>query len=101
MTEKSIELEEVDTDSEVILVDIGNLKEKPKISLHARTRLVNLKTMRTKAMIGAYWVVVLIDTSSTNNFLDPGVLQKTLLMVDGDIKVQVKVANEDSMGSEG
>ncbi|XP_040996196.1 uncharacterized protein LOC121242393 [Juglans microcarpa x Juglans regia] len=73
----------------------------PEISLHAIMGAANSRTMRVMATIGACVLVVLIDTCSTHNFLDPGALCKTKLHCDSKAKVVVKVANGAVVESEG
>jgi hypothetical protein len=46
-------------------------------------------------------VVILIDSGSTHNFLDPSVVKKTQLPIMSYNRIQVRVANGDSIQSEG
>lgn len=48
---------------------------KPEISLHAITGFVGPRMMRIKGKIGRQWVVILIDTRSTHNFVDQALLK--------------------------
>lgn len=53
----------------------------PEISLHAISSLPKLSTMRLMGKIGSSNVVILVDTGSTHNFLDPSLVKKKNLMV--------------------
>lgn len=85
---------------EGLALDLDILNNSLEISLHAMFGSSNPETMRVVANIGAMKVVALIDIGSTHNFLDPRVLNKIRLRVDKSIKVQVKVANGELVGSE-
>lgn len=50
----------------------------PAISLHAIIGCLNLNTTRVKGKIENYWVVILIDTRSTHNFVDPVIVKKNI-----------------------
>lgn len=65
----------------------------PAISLHAIAGSLSPNTMRLVGFIQNQRVVVLIDSSSTHNFLDPALLQKIPLLVAPTPTLQVKVAN--------
>lgn len=54
------------------------LKRYPAISLHAIIGCLNLNTTRVKGKIENYWVVILIDTRSTHNFVDPVIVKKNI-----------------------
>ena len=65
------------------------------ITLYALLGSPSLSTMRVLGQIRGHWVVVLLDTGSSHNFLDD-VLVKTLkLAVDSTRILEVKVANGD------
>jgi len=46
-------------------------------------------------------VVILIDSGNTHNFLDPSVVKKIQLPILSYNRIQVKVANGDTIQSEG
>lgn len=68
-----------DEDKGELTLDLGTLRENPKISLYAMLGSVSPKTMR---------VVAPINTRSMHNLLDLGVLEKISLEVDETAKVQ-------------
>lgn len=43
--------------------------------------------------INRHWVVILIDTGSTHNFLDAAILSKLQLCLDPTVSFEIKVAN--------
>lgn len=49
----------------VVDLDLGALKDKPKISLHAIMESIGPSTMRVMTDLGGVEIVVLIDTGST------------------------------------
>ncbi|KAF5480102.1 hypothetical protein F2P56_000872 [Juglans regia] len=77
------------------------LQQTPEISLHAIIGSMNPKTMRVKGKIGNQWVVILIDSGSTHNFLDPAVLSRVHIPLVDEDKIRVKVANGEMVNSEG
>ncbi|KAF5470266.1 hypothetical protein F2P56_010790, partial [Juglans regia] len=73
----------------------------PEISLHALLGSQNPKTMRLRGRVGDQEVVILVDSGSTHNFLDPLVVKKGNLAIKGEESVNVKVANGELLTSEG
>jgi hypothetical protein len=73
----------------------------PEISLHTIASAVNLNTMRLIRWIKHQRVVVLLDSGSTHNFLDPTILHKLFLPVDAALLLQVRVTNGARVTSEG
>lgn len=73
----------------------------PEILLHAITGSLNPKTMRVKGRVGSQWVIILIDSGSTHNFVDPAILNRVSVPMIADEKVRVKVANGEMVNSEG
>lgn len=57
--------------------------------------------MRLVGLIRNQRVVILIDSGSTHNFLDPALLRKVSLCVSHTVKLQVKVANGATIQSDG
>ncbi|KAF5480441.1 hypothetical protein F2P56_001190 [Juglans regia] len=110
-------VEEVVEDSEALLEDTGQLSNQyennelckgetalhktPEISLHAIIGFMHPKTMRVKGKIGNRWVVIIIDSGSTHNFLDPVVLSRVHIPLVNEDKIRVKVANGEMVNSEG
>lgn len=74
-----------------------NQEDSPEISLHAITRAPNPKTMRIVGRISSKEVVILVDTGSTHNFLDPAIVTKASLPLQHTKTIKAKVANGDSM----
>lgn len=72
-----------------------------EISLHALVGSQNSKTMKIKGKVENQAVVVLIDSSSTHNFLKPSVVRKWNFLVHGKERVKIKVANVKKISSEG
>ena len=52
----------------------GENEEETQISLHAISGVVQLETMRLWGNLGGKWVLVMINSGSTHNFLDPRVV---------------------------
>jgi len=73
----------------------------PEISLHAIAGAINPNTMRLIGWIKHQRVVILLDSGSTHNFLDPSILRKLFLPVDATMQLQVRVANGARVASEG
>ncbi|XP_042952297.1 uncharacterized protein LOC122289392 [Carya illinoinensis] len=73
----------------------------PEISLHAIIGSRNPKTMRAKGKIGNQWVVILIDSENTHNFLDPAVLSRVHIPLVEEDKIRIKVAKGEMVTSEG
>jgi hypothetical protein len=48
----------------------------PKISLNAISESLSPRTMRLEGLVKNQRVVILIDSRSTHNFLDPSILKK-------------------------
>jgi hypothetical protein len=64
-----------------------------RISLHAIASSPAPKTMRMMGRLNNQFVVVLIDTGSTNNFVDPDVARKEKLPIQESTTLTVIVAN--------
>ena len=73
----------------------------PEISIHALCGSPNPKTMRIIGQVGRKTVVILIDTGSTHNFIDPAIIQLSQIPYDAESKMQVKVANGQAVYCEG
>ena len=65
------------------------------ITLYALLGSPSLGTIRVLGQIRGHWVVILLDTGTSHNFLD-AMLVKTLQLAVDTIKIlEVKVANSD------
>lgn len=84
--------ESVETESKMVEVEI---------TLYALLGSPSPGTMRIKGKINRHWVVILIDTSSTHNFLDVAILSKLQLCLDPAVSFEVKVANGATIKTKG
>lgn len=75
--------------------------EIPEISLHAIAGSLSPRTMRIHGKVLNCSVVILVDTGSTHNFLDPMIAKKVGLEVNAGKQIEVRVANGERMRSEG
>jgi hypothetical protein len=82
-------------------IEQGLLDHLPEISLHAIFGTPTPNTMRLVGFIKTQQVVILIDSGNTHNFLDPSVVKKIQLPILSYNRIQVKVANGDTIQSEG
>ncbi|XP_062173762.1 uncharacterized protein LOC133879249 [Alnus glutinosa] len=73
----------------------------PEISLHTISGTPTPHTMRVVGFIRGQMVVILIDSGSTHNFLDPSIIKKTQLSIMSHTRITIKVANGDTIQSEG
>ncbi|KAG5224656.1 Transposon Tf2-8 polyprotein [Salix suchowensis] len=62
-------------------------KVEPEISIHALCGSPNPKTMRIVGQIGRKTVVILIDTGSTHNFIDPSIMHMIQIPYDAERKM--------------
>lgn len=76
-------------------------EDSPKISIHAITGAPNPKTMRMVGRIGSKEVVILEDTGSTHNILDPAIVPKAGLTLPPTKTIKVKIANGELILCEG
>jgi hypothetical protein len=73
----------------------------PEISLHAIAGSVSPTTMRLVGLLRNQRVVILLDSGSTRNFLDPALLQVVPLPVDVGVTLNVRIVNGATVVSEG
>jgi hypothetical protein len=71
------------------------------ISLHAVAGTPTPRTMRLMGRIGTVEVVILVDTGSTHNFVDPSVARKAQLPVEEKGQLKVMVADGATLSSQG
>ena len=57
--------------------------------------------MKVKGKINGHWVTILIDTSSTHNFLDATMLSILQLSLDSTLTFEVKLANGATIQTQG
>ncbi|XP_012477702.1 uncharacterized protein LOC105793326 [Gossypium raimondii] len=65
----------------------------PIISLHALTGLQGHNRMRVAARVGVLWAIILVDSSSTHNFIDTRLVNRLSLLVWHQEQLRVFVAN--------
>jgi len=73
----------------------------PEITLYALLGSPSPGTMRIKGTINDHWVIILIDTGSTHDFLDAAILSKLQLHLDPIVSFEVKVANGETIKTKG
>ena len=73
----------------------------PKITLYALLGSPSPSTMRIRGTINGHWVIILIDTGSTYDFLDAAILSKLQLQLDPTVSFEVKVANGETIKTKG
>ena len=86
------------------VIEVETCEERPNISLHAITGSVtsrSVRTMRVKGSLHNQDIVVLIDSGSTHNFVDPAIVKSAHLPIDPRHKLSVAVANGERNLSEG
>jgi hypothetical protein len=72
-----------------------------EISIHALAGSPSPKTMCILGYVNGCVVVILIDTRSTHNFMDPSIQQRAHLYLQSTTRLLVRVANGDSLCSTG
>ena len=72
-----------------------------EITLYAPLGSPSPDTMRIKGKINGHWVVILIDTGITHNFLDAAIFSKLQLCLDPTVSFEVKVANGATIKTKG
>ncbi|XP_077242438.1 uncharacterized protein LOC143882945 [Tasmannia lanceolata] len=88
-----IEVGGSDSDEDTSSKDAEENEEAVEISVHALMGSLAPKTMRIRGYIKRRPVVILIDSGSTHNFLDPRVAKRTGCMVQPTQSLKVNVAN--------
>ena len=53
--------------------------------------------MRIQGKINGHWLIILIDTGSTHNFVDAAMVSILQLLLDSFVTFEVKVANGASI----
>jgi hypothetical protein len=77
------------------------LDEEPEISLNAITGTPNEKTMRLLGILRGQQVIILIDSSSTHNFVDEHVVKRMGLSSTKKEVIKVRIANGQQISSPG
>lgn len=73
----------------------------PEFSLHTIVGSPNPRIMRLMGRVKGQPVVILVDTDSTHNFLDPTIVFKAHLTLNSKEQMEVRVANGERIKSEG
>ena len=71
-----------------------------EISLNDLLGSLNPRTMRLIGFIKGVRVTILLDTSNNHNFIDPSIITKVVLVMQG-AAMEVKIADEPVIRSEG
>ena len=96
------QLVELEADGSVVLSEGQDvLQDSPEITLYALVGSPSPGTMRIEGKIQGHCLVILIDTSSTHNFLDAGLCSSLKLAIDPDLAFDVKIANGATVKSLG
>jgi len=105
-----VELDEIDMplfhESDMPLLHSKIVESEPKMAeaeviLYALFGSPSLGTMRIKGKINGHWIVILIDTGSTHNFLDAAIHFMLQLSIDPTVSFEVKVANGATIKTKG
>ena len=98
-------IEEVQEVNEVEVVEVDdNAKfqlDQADITLYALLGSPSPGTMRVLGQIKGYWVVILLDTRSSYNFLDFVLVRTLQLAMDTTRILEVRVANGDLIRTKG
>ena len=73
----------------------------PEITLYALVGSPSPGTMRVKGRVNSVPLVILVDSSSTHNFIDAAVVPVLHVLVDESQILEVKVANGDIIQTQG
>ncbi|XP_077224918.1 uncharacterized protein LOC143858163 [Tasmannia lanceolata] len=91
-----LDLEEDGSDGEELVEpeqQISGESEEPQISVHALSGSTSHQTMRIRGYIKRQPIIILIDSGSTHNFLDPGTAKRTACEVQKSQPLKVVVAD--------
>ena len=78
-----------------------NSVEEAGIALYALSGTPTSRTMRVKGRVKCKSVVILIDSGSTHNFVDPSLFSQLHIPVDSTQILEVKVANGEVLKTHG
>ena len=78
-----------------------NSVEEAGITLYALSGTLTSGTMRVKGRVKCKSVVILIDSGSTHNFVDPSLFSQLHIPVDSTQILEVKVANGEVLKTHG
>ena len=98
-------IEEVQEVHEVEVVEVEDNTEfqldQADITLYALLGNPSPRTMRVLGQINGHWVVILLDTGSSHNFLDFVLVRTLQLAMDTTRILEVRVANGDLIRTKG
>lgn len=66
------------------------MTSKPEISMHALIDSLNPRTIRVKGKVASQWVLILVDSGNTYNFLDSTMDKRAKLPICAKEKVRGK-----------
>ena len=72
-------------------IEVAECDDKPNISLNAITGSLSIGTMRIKGTINNQMVVVLVDSGSTYNFVEPAMVTNLKLLLNPFKKFRVTI----------
>ncbi|KAF7131596.1 hypothetical protein RHSIM_Rhsim09G0045700 [Rhododendron simsii] len=75
------------------------LGEEPQISLNALTGSISYRTMRVRGNVKKKHIIILIDSGSTRNFLNPEVVKRANIEIEDTDSLPVSVADGTRMMS--
>ena len=73
----------------------------PEITLYALVGSPTLETIRVKGKVKSISLVILVDSRSTHNFSDVAIVSVLHVPVDESQILQIKVANGDTIKTQG
>ncbi|XP_077246164.1 uncharacterized protein LOC143886068 [Tasmannia lanceolata] len=91
-----LDLEQDGSDGEELVEpeqQISGESEEPQISVHALSGSTSHQTMRIRGYIKRQPIIILIDSGSTHNFLDPGMAKRPTCEVQKSQPLKVVVAD--------
>lgn len=71
--------------------------EEPQISLNALTGSISYRTMRVRGNVKKKLIIILIDSGSTHNFLNPEVVKRANIKTEDTDSLPVSVADGTKM----
>ena len=82
-------------------LELEEEQETPSISLHAITGDHTPETMKVSGKIGSISAMVLLDSSSSHNFISESLAQELVLQPAQEKKIRVMVASGERLTSKG
>lgn len=82
------------------VIEVESNEANLNIALHAIPGSSTSRTMRIKARLNNQELVILIESGSTHNFVDPAVVRRAQIPIDPRHKLTVTIANGEKIRSE-